>query len=445
MSALYALPTMTNTMFVPESPQSIEETGLNGAFLSDLALKHIYFEGFVGALDVANALKLPYKGITEELLEGLKRERMIEVKGANSGSLGTSSYQYAITDKGSARAREMLERSQYVGPAPVPLRMYITGARRQSLQDVRIRPSAIKEAFSHLVINKDIFEQIGPAANSGRSIFLFGPPGNGKTSIAEAIGDMILRDEIYIPYAIEASGSVIKFYDPINHIVAPDDIPMPAGTGLLTGAKRVDQRWLKIRRPAIMVGGELTLEMLELAYDRDGKFYEAPLQMKANGGLFLIDDFGRQQVRPQDLLNRWIVPLEKRLDYLTLQTGVNFEIPFDVLVIFATNLAPRQLVDDAFLRRIRHKIDVKNPTMEEYRAIFQAACRMRNVEYSDQVLAYLLKEYYIKPDRELRACHPRDLLDQIIDVANFLNIEPKMTKDMIDRACRSYFAADMHK
>ena len=437
-------PTPT-TAFMPQAPQSIDETGLSAAFLSDLTLKYIYFQGYIGAIDVANALKLPYTGVMEELLEGLKREQMIEVKGAGSGGFGTSAYEYVITNKGSARAREMLERNQYIGPAPVPLRVYIDGARKQSLRHIRIRPSEIKEAFAHLVINKSIFEQIGPATNSGRSIFLFGPPGNGKTSIAEAIGGMILRDELYIPYALEAGGSVIKFYDPINHAIASDNAAASGFNPAATSAKRLDHRWLKIRRPVITVGGDLTMEMLDLAYDRDGKFYEAPLQMKANGGLFLIDDFGRQQVRPQDLLNRWIVPLEKRIDFLTLQTGVNFEIPFDVLVIFATNLSPHELVDEAFLRRIRHKIDVKNPTIEEYRTIFQAACRSRSVEYNDQALAYLLKKYYIDVNRELRACHPRDLLDQIIDVSNFLNIEPKMTKEMIDRACRSYFAVDMHE
>ena len=426
------------TTFSPPIPRSIEETGLNIAFLLDLTIKHIYFNGVIGALDVAKALALPYKGVTERLLEALKREQMVEVKGAKSnGGFGTSSYEYVITGKGSQRAREVLDRSQYVGPTPVPLEDYILAARLQSLKDIRLGPDDISQAFVELTINDSVFEQIGPAVNSGRSIFLFGPPGNGKTTIAERIGSMMLQEEIYIPYAIEAGGHVIKFYDPINHLVArkADDPDAPTS--------RLDPRWLLIHRPAIMVGGELTMNMLELSYDRDSRFYEAPLQMKANGGLFLIDDFGRQQVRPQDLLNRWIVPLEKRVDFLTLQTGGNFEIPFDVLVIFATNLEPRELVDDAFLRRIRHKIDVKNPTLEEYRKIFQTSCQAKEVEYSDQVLAYLIKEYYMKPNRDLRACHPRDLLDQIVDISQFLNIQPQMNNDMIDRACRNYFAVDL--
>ena len=433
----------TATAFDPPAPTSIEETGLNTAFLIDLALKHIYFEGFVGAMDIAHALRLPYKNITEEVLEALKRERMIEVRGAGKGGFGTSSYEYVITSKGSTRAREVLERSQYVGPAPVPLRVYIQGARRQALQDVRIKPGDIKEAFSHLVISPSVYDQLGPAVNSGRSIFLFGPPGNGKTTIAEGIGSIMLQDEIYIPYAIEVSGNVIKFFDPINHVIANPDPLNLSGARTGTGSLRLDQRWVKIRRPAIMVGGELTMEMLELSYDREGRFYEAPLQMKANGGLFLIDDFGRQQVRPQDLLNRWIVPLEKRVDFLALQTGGNFEVPFDVLVIFATNLEPKELVDEAFLRRIRHKIDVKNPTLEEYRAIFQFACQQKNIEYNDQALAYLIKEHYMKLSRDLRACHPRDLIDQIIDIANFQDMAPQMNAEMIDRASRSYFAADL--
>lgn len=422
--------------FIPPMPRTIEETGLNPAFLADLALKHIYYEGFVTALDVSKALKLPYKGITEMLLEGLKRDRMVEVKGAGSGGFGTSSYEYVITNKGNLRAREVLERSRYVGPAPVTLQRYVEAANLQALSDVRIGAKDVLDVFSDLVINKNIFEQIGPAVNSSRSIFLFGPPGNGKTTISERIGAMMLRGEIYIPYALEADGNVIKFFDPINHV------PVETNEDIEGQNTRVDQRWLRIHRPAIMVGGELTMDMLELSYDPNVNYYEAPLQMKANGGMFLVDDFGRQQVRPQDLLNRWIVPLEKRVDFLKLQTGGNFEIPFDVLVVFATNIEPRELVDDAFLRRIRHKIDVKNPSLDEYRVIFQSVCETKGVAYNDQILAYLLKEYYMKPNRDLRACHPRDLIDQIIDISNFMDTPPKISKEMIDRACRSYFAVD---
>jgi Predicted ATPase with chaperone activity len=240
---------------------------------------------------------------------------------------------------------------------------------------------------------------------------------------------MIMSGTIYIPYAVEVDGQVIKVFDSVNHVRAE----APAG------GRNVDPRWVPIRRPMIMVGGELTLETLDLVYDETNKYYEAPFQMKANGGMLLIDDFGRQQVRPRDLLNRWIVPLEKRVDFLTLHTGRKIEVPFDVLIVFATNLAPKDLVDEAFLRRIRHKIEIKNPTFDEYREIFRRVCQAKGVPYDDRGLAYLLQEHYIKPKRPLRACHPRDLVEQLCDIARYLNVPPTLSPELIDRAASAYF------
>jgi predicted ATPase with chaperone activity len=282
-----------------------------------------------------------------------------------------------------------------------------------------------------MVLNERTLGQIGPAVNSGRSIFLYGPPGDGKTTIAEAVGKMILRNDILIPHAIEVDGAIIKVYDASNHQRVPE-----TQTAVL---KNRDPRWVKIHRPVIITGGELTLETLDLVWDEVHKYYEAPFQMKANGGMFLIDDFGRQQVRPRDLLNRWIVPLEKRLDYLTLHTGRKIEIPFDELIVFSTNLAPRDLVDEAFLRRIRHKIEIGDPTFEEFREIFKRVAQAKKMQYDERALAYLLQDYYVKARRRLRAVHPRDLIEQMVDIARYLDVPMVMTKDLIDRACDAYF------
>ncbi|MFQ5610815.1 MAG: ATP-binding protein [Anaerolineae bacterium] len=428
-----------NGTFEPQAPRSVEETGLSEAFLTDLTLKIMYYEGVMAGNAIAEAIKLPFNGVMDGVIESLKRERMLEVKGTGTG-LGEASYEYVITDKGSSRAREVLERGQYVGPAPIPLDMYVKAIQKQGLKDVRIRRQDVEMALSHLVVNPALFQQIGPAVNSGRSIFLFGPPGNGKTTIAEAIGFMLMQGAMYIPYAIQVGGMVIRYYDAMNHKKATEDEPLYPGTSTLSSGLRLDRRWLKVRRPVVMVGGELTLNQLDLSFDPESRIYDAPLQLKANGGLFLIDDFGRQQMRPQDLLNRWIVPLEKRSDFLTMQNGATIEVPFDVLLVLSTNLSPKDLVDEAFLRRIRHKIDVKSPSYEEYRKIFIAACQAKGIAYDERALAYLLKAYYADTGRELRACHPRDLLDQILDIANFMEIQPTLSKELIDLACANYFA-----
>ncbi len=425
--------------FIPPPITKVQDTGLSLLWLQDLVLKVLYFQGYLNGFQVAEAVALPFAGVTDQILNALKREKFVEVKSSQMGGLGEGSYQYAITEAGIARAREALERSQYAGPAPVPLEVYNRSIQNQQRGKLRITHRILRQALSHLVLNETTFQRIGPAVNSGTSIFLYGPPGNGKTSIARAIGQVILSTTMYIPYALYVDGQVVKLYDSVNHKRAPEKHTTSRGTGSLRAGTRRDPRWILIYRPFIITGGELTMEGLDLVFDDVNKFYEAPFQVKANGGILLIDDFGRQLVRPRDLLNRWIVPLENRIDYLTLHTGRKIEVPFDVLIVFSTNLPPKDLVDEAFLRRLRHKIEIGDPSYEDYREIFQRMAKAKGVRYSDKGLAYLLQEWYIKHNRKLRASHPRDLCDQIIDIASFLSLEPTMSRELIDRAARAYF------
>jgi predicted ATPase with chaperone activity len=415
--------------FMPLAPRTVEETGISLGLLGDLALKIFYFESYLAGRDLAARMGLPFANVVSVVLEFLRREQLCEVRSATGrGGFSESTYEYVLTSRGRDMARDVLERGQYIGPAPVPLATYIAAIRRQELKDVVVHQRQLRQALSHLVFNPETFDQVGPAINSGRSIFLFGPPGNGKTSVAEAIGSLLMEGDMYIPYAMEVEGQIIKVFDDVNHVVLTETQP-----------QRVDARWVKVRRPFIVVGGELTLEGLDLVYNTDNKYYEAPYQLKANGGIFLIDDFGRQTVRPTDLLNRWIVPLEKRIDFMTLHTGRKFEVPFEVLIVFSTNLEPRELVDEAFLRRIRHKIEVRDPSWEEFAEIFRRVSSAKKIPFSEQAFAYLVREHYIKAKRMPRACHARDLLDQIIDIANYLSVTPVLSKELIDRAALSYF------
>jgi predicted ATPase with chaperone activity len=422
---------LNSTSWTPAPLMSLESTGLNLLNVADLVLKVLYFGGYMPGHNIADIVKLPFTGVLDTVMDFLKREKFVEVRG--SGGLGEAGYQYLISARGAEKAREALDRSQYAGPAPVPLQTYIQAMRDQNRERLIVHEEQLRQIMNQLVISDEMLGRIGPAINSGRSIFLYGPPGNGKTTVAETVGRMVLGSSIWIPYAFDVDGQIVRVFDSVNHVLAEEE-RLRIGTGVIP-----DPRWVRIRRPMIMVGGELTLAGLDLVYDDINKYYEAPFQVKANGGMFLIDDFGRQQVRPRDLLNRWIVPLEKGVDFLTLATGRKIELPFFVLIVFSTNLDPRDLVDEAFLRRIRHKIEIGDPTYEQFRDIFKRVCATAGIKYDEQALAYLLKEWYINQDRPLRSVHPRDLIAQLVDIATYMNKPPMLTKDMIDRAAASYF------
>jgi len=428
---------------IPPEPASIAETGIGMGFINDLILKIVYFYGNITGQQLADVTKLPFLDVIDKALEFLKLEEYVDIIGAQGG-FSERSFQYVIANKGRIKISEVLARSQYAGPAPVPLDDYVAMVQRQSVGNMVVDGRVVRDAFGHLVVNQTMLDKIGPAANSARSLFLYGPPGNGKTTIAEGIANM-MGGNILVPYAVEIDGQVIKIFDPLNHkpveqpAVAQPEPNSPFGGQQRSSGFQPDRRWVVCKRPQVVVGGELIMEQLELIFDPISKVYEAPYQLKANGGLFLIDDFGRQKVRPQDLLNRWIVPLEKKIDYLALQTGKKLQVPFDVLIVFSTNLSPKDLVDDAFLRRIRHKIEVPNPSPDEYREIFKRVAKAKGVPYSDDGLRYLVQEYYLKVPRDLRACHPRDLCEQLLDESRYRGVPPSMTRELLDRACEAYF------
>lgn len=414
-------------------PRTVAETGINPGMIGDLVIKTMYFTSYMSGQDISAAIRLPFYGVIDQAINILKKEQLCEVSGTSG--LGEAGYQYLLTVKGMERAHQVLLRSSYVGPAPVPLARYIEAIKLQSAKKPTINRHTVENALRGMIMGEELLNQVGAAANAGKSLFLFGAPGNGKTLLAERIATM-LGGNMAIPYALEADGQIIQLFDLNSHRPV-----VPAGTpdDDVTKAELNDRRWLRVYRPVVVVGGELTMSSLDLVFNGNGGFYEAPFQLKANGGLFLIDDFGRQQVSPQALLNRWIVPLEKSIDYLTLKTGKKLQVPFELFLVLSTNLQPEELIDDAFLRRIQNKLNVPDPTAQQFFEIFVAQCKSMNVPFNQQGFAYLVTKHYVEAKRPFRASQPRDLLRQLLGIARYRNVSPEMTPPLLDAACGTYF------
>jgi len=406
------------------APRTIEDTGIRRKVLEDLCLKILHLSGELTLRDLAERMHVPLR-IVDELFGRLRKEGLCQVTGMAAGV-----HRIITTSEGKSRAAELLAMTQYAGPVPVALEDYVDRVKAQTVRNLHVDPTAVKQAFSHLVLRETTVTQLGTALASGRAIFLYGPPGTGKTTIAECMWQLLGHDAVWVPYAVEADGQIIEVFDPGVHrpVSQPD-------------AHDQDGRWVRCQRPRVMVGGELTVDMLDLQYNPASKYYTAPVQMKASNGILIIDDFGRQRVRPDELLNRWVVPLDRSIDFLTLAGGRKIEIPFDMLVVFATNLDPASLVDDAFLRRIQSKIQLDSVTRDDFHEIFRRVCAERQLEYQHAPVERLLDVITTDLGQALRPCHPRDIVQQVLWTARYRQQKPQLDDESLALACRTYFVA----
>lgn len=418
--------------FIPREPANLDDLGLNSDEVERLILKYLLARGSTEGRKIAQRLCLPF-GLLSPIFNDLKTLQLVAYR--NATSMGD--YEYMLTDLGRERARRYSEECTYFGAAPVSVKEYVESVKAQTITNFHATEADVRAAFADLIINDQMFRRLGPAINSGRGMFLFGPPGNGKTSIAERV-TACFGSSIYIPKAIGVDGDIIRVFDPILHEPV-DEEPADAIHGLINESQ-IDPRWVKIRRPTVVAGGELTMEELEIRQNTATNICEAPMQVKSNCGTLVIDDFGRQRMPVVELLNRWIVPLEKRYDYLSVPCGKRIQIPFDQIIIFSTNLEPRDLVDAAFLRRIPYKIPVADPSIEEFHKLFALVGSRLGFSYEKRAVDYLLAKHYAPYKRPLRACQPRDLLLQVKYYWQYLGQPARLTPEAIDFACENYFS-----
>ncbi len=420
----------------PPSPKDLEDTGLSVNDLLNLVSKAMYNGAEMPSV-IGGMLKLPVR-VVQLVLEQAKERKMIDILGSSGNSVA-SELRYALTEKGRQWAADAIAQNQYFGPAPVPLAAFVERIQRQRITNERVDRESIEKAFSNLIVADEFIHRIGPAINSGRSILLYGPPGNGKTSVSERVGSLF-NDTIYIPHCFEVEGQIIKVFDPGIHVRVERGA---GGNGRSTLRRQdFDLRWVPCKRPFIVTGGELTLEMLDLSFNALAKFYEAPLHIKALGGIFTIDDFGRQLVSPEALLNCWIVPLESRVEYLKLHTGKSFSVPFDELVVFSTNLAPRDLMDPAFLRRIPYKLEIGGPTPDEYRQIFKLVAKAFEMEATDEIIDFVIHHLRVEHDFPLASYQPKFVIDQVRSACKFEGISPQFRMDIVAMALGNLFTKD---
>jgi hypothetical protein len=420
---------LPDDVFHPAEPQSLDETGVSPIIIESLVCKYLLQVGSTSGRDIAQRLCLPF-GILEDVLLALRSRQVL----VHQGQAALNDYCYALTEQGAARARAAMQACAYVGAVPVPLDDYVTSVEAQAIRAEAARRDQLAAAFRGISVEPEMLDLLGPAVNSGAGLFLYGAPGNGKTSIARRIVDCFAQF-IWIPRTITEDGQYIKLFDAAFHQAASEtEENIAKGSG-------VDRRWVRIRRPTVIVGGELTMDSLEIRHDAKSNISEAPIQLKSNCGCLLVDDFGRQRIDPAQLLNRWIIPLECRQDFLTLATGKKIQVPFEQLIIFSTNLEPLDLADEAFLRRIPYKIEVKDPSPAEFAKLFEAACQSFGCRFFPEAVHYLIQTHYAPHRRPLRRCHARDLLLQIKNYCAYYGRPMELRPDYIDRVVKSYFTA----